>query len=108
MTYVFSEEIYIASHGKTPKKKGVWTFGDRNKTYTINVGSKEEPLTYKKAKEVACKMLIEMSYPMYKTIYLHSMEVAASVRGEKKVKQPKQPKQAKEHKKLFRRESKAD
>lgn len=72
MTYVFSEELYIAEHGKLrTRQKGVWTFGDRNKTFSITIGSEEEPLTYKKAQEGACAVLIKMGYPMYKTIYLH-------------------------------------
>lgn len=70
INYVFSEEIYIEERGK-PKGKGVWTFGDRNKTFYIIVGSGEKPLTYSKAKKEACLELEKMRYPMYKTIYLH-------------------------------------
>ena len=50
VNYVFSEEIYKKEYGK-PKGKGAWTFGDRNKTFVITVGSDEEPLTYEKAKK---------------------------------------------------------
>lgn len=70
MIYVFSEEIYAAEHGK-PKGKGAWVFGDRNKNVCIVVGSMEEPLTYRKAQEVACAVLVKMGYPIYKTVYLH-------------------------------------
>lgn len=68
--YTFSEEIYIEEWGK-PKGKRVWTFGDRNKTFVITVGSDENPLDYNKAKKEACLELEKMRYPMYKTIYLH-------------------------------------
>lgn len=70
INYVFSEEIYIKEYGK-PKGKNVWIFGDRNKTFTIIVGSKENPLSYTQAKKAACVELEQMRYPMYKTIYLH-------------------------------------
>jgi hypothetical protein len=70
INYVFSEEIYKKEYGK-PKGKGAWTFGDRNKTFVITVGSDEEPLTYEKAKKAACLELEKQRYPMYKTIYLH-------------------------------------
>lgn len=70
INYVFSEEIYEERCGK-PKGKGVWTFGDRNKTFVITVGSNEEPLTYSKAKKAACMELEKQRYPMYKTVYLH-------------------------------------
>jgi hypothetical protein len=70
MNYVFSEEIYLKELGK-PKGKGIWTFGDRNKTYELKVGSEAEPLTYSKAKKVASAELGKQRYLMYKTIYLH-------------------------------------
>ncbi len=71
MSYVFSEELYEKEMGK-PKGKHVWTFGDRNKTFFITVGTEDYPLTYNKAKKVACTELEKLRYPMYKTIYLHS------------------------------------
>lgn len=70
MTYTFSEEIYEKQCGK-PRGVGGWTFGDRNKTVTVIVGSEEKPLTYAQAKKAACEELAKMRYPMYKTIYLH-------------------------------------
>lgn len=74
MTYVFSEEICIKEQGKIKRRAvGIWTFGDRNKTFTVVAGSEDAPLTYEQAKTFACEGLVKMGYPMYKTIYLHSM-----------------------------------
>lgn len=69
MNYVFSEELYDEEYGK-PKGKGRWTFGDRNKEFSITVGD-PVPLNYEKAKKAACELLKKDRYPMYKTIYLH-------------------------------------
>lgn len=81
MTYVFSEEICIKEQGKIkPGAVGVWTFGDRNKTFTVVAGSEEVPLTYAQAKAFACGELVKMAYPIYKTIYLHSMTPAIKVK----------------------------
>lgn len=75
MNYVFSEEIYVKQLGK-PKGKGVWVFGDRNKSFLISAGSSEFPITYDNAKKEVCLKLQEQRYPMYKTIYLHPAETA--------------------------------
>lgn len=74
-TYVFSEEIYLKECGK-PKGKGIWAFGDRNKTFLITVGSMDKPVTYQEAKKETSSLLAERRYPIYKTIYLHPLEAA--------------------------------
>lgn len=81
MNYVFSEELYIKEYGK-PKRKGAWTFGDRNKDFIITVGSDESPLTYEKAKKAACLILEQQRYPMYKTIYLHPYGMSYEPKGD--------------------------
>lgn len=73
MNYVFSEEIYAKQFGK-PKGKGIWAFGDRNKTFLIKAGSNEDPITYDSAKKEVCRILEAQRYPTYKTIYLHPAE----------------------------------
>lgn len=71
MNYVFSDEIYIKANGKKPRHKGVWVFGDRNKTYTLTVGDEAEPINYTEAKKRISALLDERRSLLYKTVYLH-------------------------------------
>lgn len=85
LNYVFSEEIFLENGGKL-RGKGAWTFGDRNKTFTLTVGNEEDPLTYERAKMKARAELEEQHHLLYKTIYLHSFEVLKKVKKKEKVK----------------------